>query len=69
MAFSIAPLLMYDPRVPAAARDALRAAYAAPADHRDALLQSAARILHESTGLECGDVRELVGLSGHGSCD
>lgn len=64
MRFSMAPLLMHSPHVPAPAREALRAAYEAPAERRDEMLESAARILHAETNLECGDVRELVGLAG-----
>jgi len=68
MRFSMAPLLMHSDQVPPTARDALRAAYDAPVDRRDEMLESAARILHSETGLECGDVRELVGLGPDGAC-
>ncbi len=68
MRFSMAPLLMHSPQVPAGARDAIRAAYDAPAERRDEMLESAARILHAETDLDCGDVRELVGLSPEGAC-
>ncbi len=68
MAMSMAPLLMYSELVPAAAREALRAAYAVPAALRGASLESAARILHRETGLACTDVRELVGLDEDGDC-
>jgi hypothetical protein len=68
MSLSMAPLLMHSEQIPAEARDALRAAYEAPPEHRGAGLESAARILHRETGLECSDVRELVGLLGRGDC-
>jgi hypothetical protein len=67
MALSMAPLLIHSEAVPTVARDALRAAMQAPPEDRVELLESAARILHSATDLECGDVRELVGLS-RGGC-
>jgi hypothetical protein len=69
MSLSMAPLLMHSEQVPAEARDAIRAAYEAPPEHRSARLESAARILHQETGLACSDVRELVGLPGVGDCE
>jgi hypothetical protein len=68
MSMSMAPLLMHSEQVPAEAREAIRAAYDAPAQHRTARLEAAARVLHQTTGLECGDVRELVGLPGDRPC-
>jgi hypothetical protein len=68
MSLSMAPLLMHSEQVPAEARDALRAAYDAPPEHRSERLESAARILYEQTGLECSDVRELVGLHEDEGC-
>jgi hypothetical protein len=68
MTMSMAPLLMYSEHVPAEARDAIRAAYEAPPEHRGARLESAARILYQETGLDCSDVRELIGLRGDGDC-
>ena len=68
MSLSMAPLLMHSEQVPAEARDAIRAAYYAPPQHRTESLKAAARVLHQATGLECGDVRELVGLPGGGDC-
>jgi hypothetical protein len=68
MSLSMAPLLMHSEQVPAEARDAIRAAYDAPEQHRTARLEAAARVLHRATGLECSDVRELVGLSGDRPC-
>ena len=64
----MASLLMHSEQVPAKVRDAIRAAYETPAEQRGAGLESAARILHRETGLECSDVRELVGLPGRGDC-
>jgi hypothetical protein len=60
---SMATLLIHSEDVPAEARDAIRAAYQAPPQHRAASLAAAARVLHDATGLECRDVRELVGLT------
>ncbi len=68
MSFSMAPLLTHSEQVPTEARDAIRAAYDAPPQHRTASLKAAALVLSLATGLECGDVRELVGLSGDGEC-
>jgi hypothetical protein len=68
MSLSMAPLLMHSEQVPAEARDAIRAAYDAPPQHRAAGLEAAARVLHHATGLECSDVLELVGLPGDGDC-
>jgi hypothetical protein len=31
-------------------------------------LPAAVRVLHQATGLECSDVRELVGLPDDGDC-
>ena len=67
MSFSMAPLLVHSSYVPAAARESLRAALEAPPERRPAMLQSAARVLHAETGLECADVRELVGLGASGT--
>jgi hypothetical protein len=58
----VALLLIHGTLVPEPAREALRAAYEAPAEDRRALLESAARVLHRETDLDCRDVRELVGL-------
>lgn len=68
MGFSIAPLLMHSAAMPIKARDALRAASMAPLEQRRTQLESAARVLHQETGLDCGDVRELVGLHTTGNC-
>ena len=65
---SMAPLLMHSEHVPAEAREAIRAAYDAPPQRRSARLVAAARVLHETTGLGCSDVRELVGISSDGDC-
>jgi hypothetical protein len=68
MSLSMAPLLMHSEQVPAAVRDAFRAAYEAAPQDRNAQFESAARILHEETGLECRDILELVGLPGKEDC-
>ena len=67
MAFTMASLLVHDEHIPAAAREALRAASAAPPADRVELLESAARILHREIGVDCPDARELVDLQ-PGSC-
>jgi hypothetical protein len=65
--YSLAPLLIHHESVPAAAREALRAASTAPPELRNTELKRAAYVLHHDAGLECSDARELVGLEG--SCD
>ena len=65
--FSLLPLLIYSEAVPVGARKAMLAAQAsAPAQRVEALV-SAARVLHQETGLECRDVLDIVGLDA-GSC-
>jgi len=59
---SVALLLLHGTLVPEPARDALKAAYEAPVEHRRALLENAARVLYRETDLDCRDARELVGL-------
>jgi hypothetical protein len=66
--FTMVPLLMHSPAVPQVARDALRAAFAAPPETRDSELLVAARVLRDETSLDCADARVLVGLSECGSC-
>jgi hypothetical protein len=68
MSLSMAPLLMYSEEVPAEAREAIRAAYEGRPEERRAGLESAARILHRRTDLECRDVRDLMGLPAWGDC-
>ncbi|MBS1150828.1 MAG: hypothetical protein H6Q89_2526 [Myxococcaceae bacterium] len=67
MGFTMAPLLMHSDSVPPAAREALKQAYLGPQEHRDAHLESAARLLCRETELDCGEARELLGLP-DGSC-
>ena len=64
---SMASLLIHSEGVPTAAREALSAAHREPPDRKQALLESAARILYREVGVACADARELVGLS-PGSC-
>jgi hypothetical protein len=68
MAFSVAPLLIHSEAVPEGARAALKAATFGPSEQRGAALQSAARLLFRETGLDCRDVRELVGLGSDEAC-
>jgi hypothetical protein len=59
-------LLLHSEQVPIAARIALRAAHESPPESspetRLRLLESAARILRDETGVDCPDARELVDL-------
>jgi hypothetical protein len=64
----MARLLIHDEDVPAAAREALRAAIDGPAERWTEALESAARVLFAATDLECGEVRDLMGLAGAGPC-
>lgn len=64
MSFFMGPLLIHSADVPLFVRDALADAYAAAPEQRTHRLEAAARLLHRETGLECEDVRELVGLPG-----
>ena len=66
--FSILPLLVHSNAVSPSAKRALRAAQASPPETRVQALESAARVLHVETGLECRDVLEIVGLDTAGSC-
>ena len=68
MGLSIAPLLIHDDRVPAEAREALRVASSGPVERRAAALQSAARVLVRETDLDCGEVRDLIGLPASSTC-
>jgi hypothetical protein len=65
--FSMLPLLIHSEAVPADARSALLQAQSADAEQRIDALVSAARVLHQETGLECRDVLEIIGLEA-GSC-
>ena len=67
MGFTMVALLMNSDSVPPAAREALKRAHLGPREHRTALLESAARVLYRETDLDCGEARDLVGLS-EGSC-
>jgi hypothetical protein len=61
-------LLLHSERVPAAAREALRAAQSGTPELRRPLLEAAARILHRESDLGCADARELVDLDPDGDC-
>ncbi len=71
MRYSMTPLLIHSAGVPETARSALRAALDAPpaSVEQHALLESAARILHSETELDCDDVRELVTMGGARLCE
>ena len=68
MKFTMVPLLMHSEAVPPVARDALRTAFLAPPERRDAELLSAVRVLYRETELDCGEAKELVGLSTCATC-
>jgi hypothetical protein len=68
MGISMLPILIHSDAVPLEARDALKSASYGSPSHRNAQLESAARILHQQTGLDCPDARELVGLPRTGGC-
>jgi hypothetical protein len=69
MAFSLAPLLIYNESVPFKAREALRAVSVAPLSDRNSALRRAAGVLHAETAIDCGDALELVGLQDARGCD
>lgn len=70
MSFSMALLLLHSSDVPPAARDAIQAAFDAPAEiARREHLTSAARILYREAGVDCDDARELVGLGAAETAD
>jgi hypothetical protein len=62
MSFSMASLIAHSEHVPAAARSALLSAQTAAGEQRNELLESAARILFNETGVGCPDALELVDL-------
>ena len=64
MSFSIAPMLIHSSDISPRVRAAIADAYSAAPDQRTTQLEAAARLLHRDTGLECEDVRELIGLPG-----
>jgi hypothetical protein len=65
--FSMLPLLVHSSAVSASARRALLVAQSSTPEARVAALKSAARVLHQETGLECREVLDIVGLD-DGSC-
>ena len=62
------PLLMNSDSLSAGARAALRAVVKAPPSLRAEARQEAARILYQETGLECAEVKDLVGLDRDEAC-
>jgi hypothetical protein len=68
MAMSFELLLLHSDAVPGPAREALKAASAAPPEVRPHALESAARVLYAQTELDCGEVRDLVGLPPKDGC-
>jgi hypothetical protein len=61
MALMMSGLLAYGDLVPPSARDAIKAAHAAPPSDREAR-RSAARELYRTGDLDCRDALELVDL-------
>jgi hypothetical protein len=68
MGFTMAPLLIHSEAVPREVREALKAASDGPPERRHAQLEAAARVLYDETDLDCGEVRDLVGVTPAGSC-
>ena len=68
MTFTMVPLLIHSDAVPAVARDALKAAYLAPPERRQAELLSAVRVLYRETELDCGEAKDLVGVTSCSNC-
>ena len=68
MALSMTHLLIHHESVPLAARQALRAAVTGPLAQRFAQLELAAGVLRHEMGLDCDDVRELVGFPPQNDC-
>jgi hypothetical protein len=67
MSISMTSLLVHEDSLSREARDAIVDARESAPPERDAKLESAARLLHSETGLECRDVRELLDLP-DGAC-
>jgi hypothetical protein len=65
--FSILPLLVHSHAVSASAKSAIQAAQSSAPEMRAQALASAARVLHQETGLECSDILDIVGLDA-GTC-
>ena len=61
------PLLVHSSALSPGARRSLLAALSSTPEARPLALKSAARVLHQETGLECRDVLDIVGLDA-GSC-
>jgi hypothetical protein len=68
MAFTMTSLLIHSYAVPGQVRETLRRAHLGPPERREAVLESAARVLYLETDLECSEARELVGLPPVGDC-
>jgi hypothetical protein len=68
MSFSLAPLLIHNPAIPARAREALRAGTSGPPEQRYKELELAARVIYRETELDCTEARDLVGLPDPGCC-
>ncbi|HEV8245357.1 MAG TPA: hypothetical protein VGP93_06305 [Polyangiaceae bacterium] len=63
------PLLIHSDAVPAEARARLQAGSLGPPEQREEELEVAARVLYRETDLECGEVRDLVGLPSSAGCE
>ena len=60
--FSILPLLVHSHAVSPSAKSAIMAAQSSAPEMRAQALASAARVLHQETGLECSDILDIIGL-------
>lgn len=68
MAISMMPLLIHSEALSHEVRAALKAAVVAAPDARSAELETAARLLHRESALDCTDVRDLMGLGPKHGC-
>jgi hypothetical protein len=66
--YSMASLILHHDGIPAAAREALRAAQESPGERRLELLGLAAHVLHTEAGIACPDALELVDLQTSTPC-
>jgi plasmid stability protein len=68
MAISMMPLLIHSESLSNEVRAALKAAVVAAPEVRPAQLETAARMLHRESSLDCREVRDLMGLGPKCGC-
>jgi hypothetical protein len=68
MALSMMPLLIHSEALPLKVRAALKAADMAPPELKPRELELAAHLLYGEVGIDCRDVRDLVGLGPKCTC-